>query len=278
MIHAVSLVALVAVFAAATALPINMGVLAFLRRVRASAPSPGSRSKRSSPSSRRRVHPRCRHHPALCVAKVNNDKFIDLVITASLKLVRGRRWAIVWVMFALAAILMSLGSVLAAAMLAPVAMPIAARYRINPLLMGMMLMHGMLSTAFPHHHLRRVHHRRGGEGGFRCQPGAAVRCPFRTEPADRGAVVRLARPGSLPHRRRTTRHRRRCRQSTCDTRTAGDAHRGRGDADARRHAHRDAGAPRRRCSRSGRGRGRVCHRRPAATRGTGRAQGRVRQR
>ncbi|QFU91148.1 SLC13 family permease [Amycolatopsis sp. YIM 10] len=146
MVHAVSLVALVAVFATATVLPVNMGVLAFVAAFGVGALSGVSLDDVLS------------FFPGdvfiliagitllFGVAKVNGT--IDLVITASLRLVRGRRWAIVWLMFALAAILMSLGSVLAAAMLAPVAMPIAARQRINPLLMGMMLMHGMLSTAF----------------------------------------------------------------------------------------------------------------------------------
>ncbi|MGC7097328.1 SLC13 family permease [Amycolatopsis lurida] len=146
MLHAVSLVALAAVFATATVLPVNMGVLAFVAAFGVGALSGVSLDDVLS------------FFPGdvfiliagitllFGVAKVNGT--IDLVISASLRLVRGRRWAIVWLMFALAAILMSLGSVLAAAMLAPVAMPIAARHRINPLLMGMMLMHGMLSTAF----------------------------------------------------------------------------------------------------------------------------------
>jgi hypothetical protein len=43
---------------------------------------------------------------------------------------------------------MSLGSVLAVGMLAPIAMPIARRYRIDPLLMGMMISHGVLGAAF----------------------------------------------------------------------------------------------------------------------------------
>ena len=42
----------------------------------------------------------------------------------------------------------SLGPVLAVGMRAPIAMPIAARYRIIPLLMGMMLSRGALGAAF----------------------------------------------------------------------------------------------------------------------------------
>lgn len=51
-------------------------------------------------------------------------------------------------MFVLGAVLMSLGSVLAVGMLAPIAMPIARKYKIDPLLMGMMISHGVLGAAF----------------------------------------------------------------------------------------------------------------------------------
>jgi len=146
MIHAVSLVALAAVFTLATVFPVNMGILAFVAAFLVGALSGVS------------VDDVTGFFPGTTfvlvvgitllfgVAKVNGT--IDLVVAASLRLVHGRRWAIAWLMFTLAAILSALGSVLAAAMLAPIAMPIASRYRVNPLLMGLMLLHGMLSTAF----------------------------------------------------------------------------------------------------------------------------------
>ncbi|MEV0703223.1 SLC13 family permease [Saccharopolyspora sp. NPDC050389] len=146
MIQALSLIALVAVFVTATTTPVNMGLLAFVASFLIGALSGVS------------LDDVLGFFPGdvfvlvvgitllFGVARVNGT--IDLVVAASLKLVRGRRWAIVWLMFALAAVLMALGSVLAVGMLAPIAMPIAARYRINPLLMGMMLSHGALSAAF----------------------------------------------------------------------------------------------------------------------------------
>lgn len=146
MLHAVSLAALAAVFAIATALPVNMGILAFVAAFLVGSLSgvpledvlgffPGDTFVLVVGITL-----------LFGVAKVNGT--IELVVAASLRLVRGKRWAVVWLMFALSALLMSLGSVLAAGMLAPIAMPIAARYRIDPLLMGLALMHGMLSTAF----------------------------------------------------------------------------------------------------------------------------------
>lgn len=80
------------------------------------------------------------------IARANGT--VDLIMAKSLRLVRGKPWAIVWLMFLLAAALMALGSPMAVAMLAPIAMPLARRYEIDPLLMGMMISHGALSTAF----------------------------------------------------------------------------------------------------------------------------------
>ena len=63
-------------------------------------------------------------------------------------LVGGRRWAVLWMMFLLSGVLMALGSVLAVGMLAPIAMPLAAKNKINPFLMGMVISHGALSCCF----------------------------------------------------------------------------------------------------------------------------------
>jgi Na+/H+ antiporter NhaD/arsenite permease-like protein len=146
MIQALSLIALIAVFVTATTTPVNMGLLAFVAAFLIGALSGVS------------LDDVLGFFPGdvfvlivgitllFGVARVNGA--IELVVAASLKLVRGRAWAVVWLMFVLAAVLMALGSVLAVGMLAPIAMPIAARYRINPLLMGMMLSHGALSAAF----------------------------------------------------------------------------------------------------------------------------------
>jgi di/tricarboxylate transporter len=146
MVHSLSLLVLALVFLLATILPINMGILAFVATFLVGTVSGVT------------VDDMVAGFPGdvfilvvgitllFGAAKVNGT--IDLVVAGSLRLVRGRRWAIVWLMFVLAAVLMALGSVLAVGMLAPIAMPIAARYRINPLLMGMMLSHGALSAAF----------------------------------------------------------------------------------------------------------------------------------
>jgi di/tricarboxylate transporter len=147
MTYAISIIVLVALFTVATATPINMGVLAFCAAFLVGGLVSGIP-----------LDDIVDFFPAnifviivgitllFGIARTNGT--IDLVVSGLLKLVRGRRWAIVWLMFVLGAVLMSLGSVLAVGMLAPIAMPIARRYRIDPLLMGMMISHGVLGAAF----------------------------------------------------------------------------------------------------------------------------------
>ncbi|XVQ09382.1 SLC13 family permease [Spirillospora sp. CA-255316] len=147
MTYFISIFALVALFTIATLTSINMGVLAF-----AAAFVIGPLLSGMS------IDDILGEFPAnifviivgitllFGIARANGS--IDLLVTGMVKAVRGRRWAVVWLMFVLGAVLMSLGSVLAVGMLAPIAMPIAKRYKIDPLLMGMMISHGVLGAAF----------------------------------------------------------------------------------------------------------------------------------
>jgi dicarboxylate carrier protein MatC len=143
----ISVAALVAVFAIATVRPINMGILAFL-----AAFLVGGLVSGLSVDDIESFFPGDMFLVAFGItllfglARANGS--LDVIMQVSLRLVRGKRWAIVWLMFVLSAVLMFLGSVLAVAMLAPIAMPLAKQYRIRPLLMGTMLSHGMLGAAF----------------------------------------------------------------------------------------------------------------------------------
>ena len=143
----ISVAALVAVFAIATVRPINMGILAFL-----AAFLVGGLVSGISLEEIQSFFPGDMFFVAFGItllfglARANGS--LDVIMQGSLTLVRGKRWAIVWLMFLLSAVLMFLGSVLAVAMLAPIAMPLAKQYKIPPLLMGTMLSHGMLGAAF----------------------------------------------------------------------------------------------------------------------------------
>ncbi|MET9969211.1 SLC13 family permease [Streptomyces sp. NPDC006356] len=147
MTYLISIAALVAVFTIATVRPVNMGILGF-----AAAFMVGGWVSGISIEDIQSFFPGDMFLVVFGItllfgmARVNGT--IDLIMNGALKLVHGKPWAIVWLMFALAAGLMAMGSVLAVGMLAPMAMPLARRYGIDPLLMGMMLSHGALAAAF----------------------------------------------------------------------------------------------------------------------------------
>ncbi|WP_433803404.1 SLC13 family permease [Actinomycetospora sp. CA-084318] len=73
---------------------------------------------------------------------------IDLLVHGSMRLVRGHLVAAPWIFFTLAAVFSAIGALFAVAIVAPLAMPFARRYRIDLLLMGMMVVHGSLAGAF----------------------------------------------------------------------------------------------------------------------------------
>lgn len=147
MLYFISIAALIALFAIGTMTPINMGVLAF-----AAAFVIGGWLSGLSMDDIFGFFPGSIFTIIVGItllfgiARVNGT--VDLLVGGALKLVRGKRWAVVWLMFLLGAGLMTMGSVLAVGMLAPIAMPIAKRYKIDPLLMGMMISHGVLGAAF----------------------------------------------------------------------------------------------------------------------------------
>ncbi|GAA1931330.1 hypothetical protein GCM10009737_36620 [Nocardioides lentus] len=73
---------------------------------------------------------------------------IELLVTWVMRACRGRVALAPWVFFTLTALLISLGALFAVAIVAPLAMPFARRYRLDPLMMGMMVVHGALAGAF----------------------------------------------------------------------------------------------------------------------------------
>ena len=82
------------------------------------------------------------------IAKRNGT--VDWLVQGSVRAVRGRVAALPWVMFVLSGILVGLGALspAAVAIIAPIGMAFAARYRINPLLMGLMVIHGSAAGNF----------------------------------------------------------------------------------------------------------------------------------
>ncbi|WP_233571138.1 SLC13 family permease [Nocardiopsis sp. Huas11] len=74
-------------------------------------------------------------------AIAKNNGTVDLLVRAATRMVGGHVVAIPWVMFGITALLTAVGALspAAVAIVAPIALGFAARYRISPLLMGMMV-------------------------------------------------------------------------------------------------------------------------------------------
>ncbi|MBP3041169.1 SLC13 family permease [Bacillaceae bacterium Marseille-Q3522] len=83
-------------------------------------------------------------------AIVQKNGTIDLITHMGLKLVKGKVILIPWVMFALIALLSSIGTQATACVVivAPIAMRLAAQYNINPVMMGSMIVIASTAAAF----------------------------------------------------------------------------------------------------------------------------------
>ncbi|WP_394281468.1 SLC13 family permease [Corynebacterium sp.] len=73
-------------------------------------------------------------------AQINGT--IDIIVGWAMRLTRGKRWIMPWIFFFLTGFFMGIGAVFAVGVISPIAMPFAKKYKIDPLLMGMMVIHG----------------------------------------------------------------------------------------------------------------------------------------
>src|SRR5688572_18164872 len=83
-------------------------------------------------------------------AIANNNGTVDWLVHAAVRAVRGRVALIPWVMSAITALLPAVGSVVpaAVAIVAPIALGFARRYKINPFMMGLMVVNGATAGGF----------------------------------------------------------------------------------------------------------------------------------
>ena len=83
-------------------------------------------------------------------AIAQNNGTIDWLVDLAVRAVRGRIWAIPWIMFLIAAVLTSVGAVSpgAVAIVAPIALGFAFQYKISPLMMGLLVIHGAQAGGF----------------------------------------------------------------------------------------------------------------------------------
>jgi di/tricarboxylate transporter len=83
-------------------------------------------------------------------AIASNNGTVDWLVQAAVRAVGGRAAAIPWVMFLVTAILTASGAVVpgAVAIVAPIALGFAVRYKINPVLMGLFVINGATAGGF----------------------------------------------------------------------------------------------------------------------------------
>lgn len=147
--YVASIAGLIVMFIAATVLPINMGVLGLAAAFIVGTVFVGMPA-------------------AAILAGFPGDLFVTLVgitylfaiaqkngtigllVQYGVWATRGKIAVIPWMMFGLAALLTSIGAVSpgAVAIIAPIALSFAAKYRISPLLMGLMVIHGAQAGGF----------------------------------------------------------------------------------------------------------------------------------
>jgi di/tricarboxylate transporter len=83
-------------------------------------------------------------------AIASNNGTVDWLVQAAVRAVGGRAAAIPWVMFGVTAVLTASGAVVpgAVAIVAPIALGFAVRYKINPVLMGLFVINGATAGGF----------------------------------------------------------------------------------------------------------------------------------
>ena len=147
-IEIAAIVGLVIMFVIATALPINMGALAFVGAfaIGSFADMPVKDILSGFPTDLFVTLVGITY--LFAIAQKNGT--IDWLVRQAVWLVRGHVTAIPWVMFLVAGIITSVGALspAAVAIIAPIALGFAYKYRISPLLMGLMVIHGAQAGGF----------------------------------------------------------------------------------------------------------------------------------
>jgi di/tricarboxylate transporter len=143
------IVGLVALFVVGTALPVNMGALAFVM-----AFVVGGLYVDMSAATILAGFPGDLFVTLVGItylfAIAQNNGTIDWLVRQAVRSVRGHTAAIPWVMFFVTGLLTSVGAVSpgAVAIVAPIALRFSQQYRIHPLLMGLMVIHGAQGGGF----------------------------------------------------------------------------------------------------------------------------------
>ena len=144
-----SIIILAALFLLATVLPLNMGALAFVGAFLLGALVLGMSTNEILANFPGGLFLTIVGVTYLFAIAQNNGT-IDLLVRGAVRLVGSRVALIPWVMFAITAVITAVGALspAAVAIIAPIALSFAGKYKISPLLMGMMVIHGAQAGGF----------------------------------------------------------------------------------------------------------------------------------
>lgn len=148
-VQVITIITLVAVFLIASVLPVHMGALAFVATFLIGTLVVGEDKDvivGGFPGDLFVVLVGVTY--LFAIAKRNGT--VDWLVHAAVLAVRGRIALIPWMMFLVTAVLTAVGAVVpaAVAIIAPIGMGFAARYRINPLLMALLIINGASAGGF----------------------------------------------------------------------------------------------------------------------------------
>jgi Na+/H+ antiporter NhaD/arsenite permease-like protein len=145
----VAIIALVALFVIGTLLPINMGALAYVAAWLVGMYSLDLDEKEILAGVSGDLILTLIGVTYLFAIARNNGT-VDLIVRTAVRGVGGRVALIPWVMFGVTALLTAIGaaSPAACAIIGPIALGFAGRYKINPLMMGMLVVHGAQGGGF----------------------------------------------------------------------------------------------------------------------------------
>jgi di/tricarboxylate transporter len=145
----IPILALVVMFIAATVLPVNMGALGFVAAFVVGTVFVGMSTDDIIGGFPSELFLTLVGVTYLFAIAQNNGT-VDLMVRGAVRLVRGRVALIPWVMFGITGVLTAVGALgpAAVAIIAPIALGFASRYKINALLMGMMVIHGAQAGGF----------------------------------------------------------------------------------------------------------------------------------
>ena len=145
----IPIIALAVMFIAATMLPVNMGALGFVAAFIVGTVFVGMSTDDIIGGFPAELFLTLVGVTYLFAIAQNNGT-VDLMVRGAVRLVRGRVAFIPWVMFGITGVLTAVGALgpAAVAIIAPIALGFAARYKISMLLMGMMVIHGAQAGGF----------------------------------------------------------------------------------------------------------------------------------